>query len=297
MRTKNFFKGLAVAAVALVGAFATSCSEENLNVTATGSEVELPAAKATAIITVVDMGDMGIAPVTLQTITMDITDCIGQNKTFDCPQIEGYTVAASQTITIPSLEKGQTFSCPVTFYVAKFSSLFADVDCWTIDWGWDEGWNPFVEEGKTISGLEDEAYKNESNYWMDMSYEYTVKWGYSGVIENATARAAATTEEDVIDAFVQNMIATDETKEEYTETSTVCVYSWGYAEFKLENYYSKPTFEITYGETTKTVTLRNEMGSMCYANAYAIPGHEHAYNHSHTHGDYENAGGGGADAQ
>ena len=306
MRTKNFFKGLAVAAVALVGVFATSCSEEELNVQGniTGDPVThpdptvLPDGVANAVISIVDLGDMGVDAKVLATKIVDVTGK-GEGFVVECPEFDEqaeYVIPAAQKINVPSLEKGQSLTIPMTFYVVKLTSAFAKVETTNVDWGWDEGYMPFIQAGETVSGMTDAKYKNESDYWKDMTYEYTVKYGLSGVIEDAPqARVAETTEEEVIDAYVQNMIDTDINREEYTNKSTITVYSWGYAEFKLDYYYSKPVYKFTYGNTTKTVTLRDEMGTMCYANAYAIPGHEHAFNHSHAHGGYENAGGGMAE--
>ena len=103
MRTKNFFKGLAVAAVALVGVFATSCSEEelNLNGTINGTPVdpytptELPDGVAYAAISVVDLGDLGLGSKVLYTGIKDVTGLDGTE--IECPSAGNSCRASFQT--------------------------------------------------------------------------------------------------------------------------------------------------------------------------------------------------------
>ena len=53
MKKTSFLKGLAMAAVALVCAFTTSCSEEELKIN--GSQITLPKASATLTVAIVDL--------------------------------------------------------------------------------------------------------------------------------------------------------------------------------------------------------------------------------------------------
>lgn len=190
MRTKNFFKGLAVAAVALVGVFATSCSEEelNLNGTITGSPVdpvtptELPDGVAYAAISVVDLGDLGLGSKVLYTGIKDVTGLDGTE--IECPDFDGmeeYVIPAAQKISVPTLQKGQSVTIPMTFYVVKTESAFAQVE-WDIDdakdWGWTEEGTPYVYSEETWKGTEEEDLQNLSNYWKDIQVRYSVPYAY-----------------------------------------------------------------------------------------------------------------------
>ena len=196
MRTKNFFKGLAVAA--LVGVFATSCSEEELNVNGTinGPQVdpytptELPDGVAYAAISVVDLGDLGLGSKVLVTEMKDVT---GMGETaIECPDFEGmdaYIIPAAQTINVPTVGKAQTLTIPVTFYVVKTESAFAQVE-WDVDdakdWGWNEEGNPYVYESETILGTKEAKLQNLSNYWKDVKVKYSVPLAYFAGVEDAT---------------------------------------------------------------------------------------------------------------
>lgn len=190
MRTKNFFKGLAVAAVALVGVFATSCSEEelNLNGTINGSPVdpvtptELPDGVAYAAISVVDLGDMGLGSQVLTTATKDVTGLDGTE--IECPDFDGmenYVIPAAQKISVPTLQKGQSVTIPMTFYVVKTTSAFAQVK-WDINnpksWGNTEEGTPYVYSEETWKGTEEEDLQNLSNYWKNVSVKYNVPYAY-----------------------------------------------------------------------------------------------------------------------
>lgn len=190
MRTKNFFKGLAVAAVALVGVFATSCSEEelNLNGTINGSPVdpytptELPDGVAYAAISVVDLGDLGLGSKVLYTGTKDVTGLDGTE--IECPDfddMEEYVIPAAQKISVPTLLKGHSVTIPMTFYVVKTESAFAHVE-WDVnkakDWGWSEEGTPYVYSVETWKGTEEEDLQNLSNYWKDIQVRYSVPYAY-----------------------------------------------------------------------------------------------------------------------
>lgn len=188
MRTKNFFKGLAVAAVALVGVFATSCSEEELNFNGkpstpvTPDPVVLPDGVAYAAISVVDLGDLGLGSKVLYTETKDVTALNGTE--IECPDFDGmeeYVIPAAQKINVPTLSKCQTITIPMTFYVVKTTSAFAKVE-WDIedakDWGWTEEGTPYVYSEETWKGTEEEDLQNLSNYWKDIKVRYSVPYAY-----------------------------------------------------------------------------------------------------------------------
>lgn len=128
MKKTNFWKSLAMAVVALVSIFATSCSEEEIKFN--GSDVVipdpvvLPDAKAILSITVVDLeGGKTVGIVK----TKDVTTSIGTSIEVECPENDGYTKAKAITVQIPSIEKGQTVVIPVTFYVVTLESAFSDL--------------------------------------------------------------------------------------------------------------------------------------------------------------------------
>ncbi len=189
MRTKNFFKGLAVAAVALVGVFATSCSEEELNFNGTPSTpvtpdpVVLPDGVAYAAISVVDLGDLGLGSKVLYTGIKDVTGLDGTE--IECPDfddMEDYVIPAAQKISVPTtLQKGQSVTIPMTFYVVKTESAFAQVE-WDIDdakdWGWTEEGTPYVYSEETWKGTEEKDLQNLSNYWKDIQVRYSVPYAY-----------------------------------------------------------------------------------------------------------------------
>jgi hypothetical protein len=186
MRTKNFFKGLAVAAVAFVGVFATSCSEEDLylNGAVNGTDVivPLPDAKAYAAISVVDLGDMGLGSKVLTTEMKDVTTLNGTEiECPDFPGMEEYIIPAAQKINVPTLSQGQIVTIPMTFYVVKTTSAFAHVE-WDVndakDWGWSEEGTPYVYSVETWKGTEEEGLQNLSNYWKDIQVRYSVPYAY-----------------------------------------------------------------------------------------------------------------------
>ena len=310
MRTKNFFKGLAVAAVALVGAFATSCSEENLNVNATGTPVVLPDGKATAVITVVDLGDMGVGATVLATTTKDITN---DNAPIQCPDFTGsdeYVIPAAQPVPSFTLSKGENLTIPFTFYVVKMTSAFANVEfdpyspvedgenpdaepLGTNFWG-DKAWSNYFAETEEFTGEEDDELMNESEFDRDVVFTFMYKEGRTVLEEVAKSRLATTSDEEVIDAYVKNMTEwADENEWEdiYEFTIPAC----SFAKVRVVNFYLKPTYEFTYGNATKQYTCKEYYGTGVAVAIEEIPNHDH--DHSHDHGGNPNAGGGSNDAQ
>ena len=317
MRTKNFFKSLAVAAVALVGVFATSCSEEDLQISnkpVNPSEpTELPDGVAYYVASVVDLGDLGTSAKILATKVEKVST---GEVSVECPDFEGkeeYIIPAAQKINVPTLVKGQTLSIPLTFYVVKTTSAFADVKFDpndAIDWGNNpETGDFYTYSTKLYSGNEqqadatyDEDLKNVTDYWKSISFRYSIPLAYftqalNYSTTNPFARVAETTAEEIIKAYIENMISDPEmnpTDERYLMTAgPVEVYSYGYVDVNVVTYSSHPTYAVEYNGETIYVTLEQ----ITYKSAYiseqkALPGHEHANSHSHSHGGYPNAGGG-----
>lgn len=281
MRTKNFFKGLAVAAVALVGAFATSCSEENLNVNATGTPVVLPDGKATVVITVVDLGDMGVGATVKYSEVKDVTT---GSHTFACPSFTGsdeYVIPADQSITVPALEKGQFLSIPVTFYVVKFTSAYANI----IET------NEGAEEYGVIDVVTTKDYKNEANYGEEYFITLNNEIGYVSYEGVATARV--TTESDIIESYVKSLMGMTLDRWQPTEEYSFILAPW--SQTKVTKYSESHIWKIsyTYGETTKTYKMKDVVGNWLEIDEpTAIEGHAHAYDHYQEHGFDMNAGGG-----
>ena len=123
MKKTNFLKGMAMAAIALVSVFTTSCSEEELSIK--GSTVTIPelaAPVATVSVSVVDFEKGAL----LQTTNVNASENIGGTLTVNCPSLDGFTTAKSVTITIPNIAKGQAIVIPVTFYVVPVGSALEE---------------------------------------------------------------------------------------------------------------------------------------------------------------------------
>lgn len=284
MRTKNFFKSLAVAAVALVGVFATSCSEEELNVNATGGEQYKPsAAKATVIINVVETGEAGVAAKTIYQTEVDATSSIG--KPFEVayptnyPDADKYTVPANQNVNIPNVVDGQSAYIPVTFYVVKLTSVYAAIaNSEQRDW-------MYYDESSEI--VAEKQAKNESNYGIDYTYEFNVEYGYASV-EPITARA--TSDADLIDQYVQTLLGVTES---YTDSYTFVLPPWAETTVTKTQEYTHNKVTYSYNGVSKTYIFKDRWGVIVSEGEIkAIQGHEHAYGHYHTHGYEMNAGGG-----
>lgn len=295
MRTKNFFKGLAVAAVALVGVFATSCSEEELNVDTNGNwtpvdKTELPAASASIALSVVDLGDAGVDAKVLYTETLDATAKIGQSMTIECPaekydaDLSVYTVAAAQTINIPAIQKGQAVVIPVTFYVTKFTSAYAAVKC-------EEKSTEPMDDLVIEYNKDGEKWKNESNYTIDFAAKVPFELGLFE-IATPSARAAATTNDEIIEGFWAKKMATSK-QMDYSIKYGYELRAWAYPLFTIQIYREKVVYAVTYGDTTKEFNVENRYyGWVGSYKELPIPGHEQAYDHYHGHGYDPNAGGG-----
>lgn len=296
MRTKNFFKGLAVAAVTLMGVFATSCSEEELNIKTESdyNKVIEVAPKVQVTINVIDLGDAGVGSTVLQSTVEDATASMGSTKTYSCPAIDGYTVAADQTISIPTLENGQAAFLTVNFFIVKFTSVLSQVESEDITWEELDHTEIVADEYITLDGEDsDKNWTNPSIYQKEIT-SFTYKFT-SGYFEKTSARAA-TTNNDIIDAYWKNFI-TGSQKESvgmgWPESITLDAYAKLVVEVEKTKY--NRIIKVTYGDTTVKKTCVEYEGVYFTLTQEAMSSHAHEYNHYQTHGQHgtgDNAGGG-----
>ena len=200
MKKTIFLKACAFAAVAL---FATSCSEESLDInsgTINIPNVELPAPTASISVTVVDLEAGKIIG---GVSTVNATSAIGSTMTVECPANVDYTTAAAIEVAVPSLDKGQSINIPVTFYVTKLSSELAKfMEGAIITSTQVEGTEATYEEislanakneGVWVNG----SYENATDEVVAPAFYYNYKKGFE-FAEAVESKAAATTILDVI---------------------------------------------------------------------------------------------------
>ena len=277
MKKTSFLKGLTMAAFALVCAFTTSCSEEELSIN--GSEIKLPAAAASLTVSVVDLE----AGETLSVQTTDVTTEMGKNYTVPCPTIDGYTTAKSVTVNIPTVANGQAVNVPVTFFVVKVSSAYAEI----------------VESMKEVAGSEVEAedtnitatndaadFINETAYDKKVTAEFSIMSGKEFV---------------TVSKAVENTIASimAEKMKFQTKKATVemTIAPWCQATIKAWQEYTTKEYTATYNGVEEKFTVK-VAGAAYFSSEYSvIPGKEHDFAHNnhgpgHGHGSNGNAGGG-----
>ena len=203
MKKTNFFKACAFAAVAL---FATSCSEESLDINGGSIEIPefvLPAPTASISVTVVDLEAGKIIG---SVSTINATSAIGSTMTVECPANAGYTTAAAVEVAIPALDKGQAINIPVTFYVVTLESAYADLNI-----SWEKTLYETVEDKEVALSevlLETEGwvngmYKNETGEDISTKFGYINLTGYEFAeeyTENVESKAAETTYEEILKA-------------------------------------------------------------------------------------------------
>lgn len=278
MKKTNFMKGLTLAAVALVSVFTTSCSEEELSISNPGSNMELPAATASVSISVVDLGNgQLIGNVT----TIDATSAIGGTISVDCPANDGYTTAASTTVSIPSISKGQSVNVPVTFYVAKISSALAEI-AKTLEKVSES--SEAVEEA--VATEEDaESFYNKTAYDVKATATFALKSGVEYVGEARTANELA----DLMKNLTFNTI-----KGKYN----FIIPAWEFATITASQEFTEATYTAEYNGEKKSFIMKEAGPAICSIKYAVIPGceHDHAHN-NHGHGDSSNAGGGIIEAE
>lgn len=304
MKKTNFLKGLALAAVVLVGGFATSCSEEELQIN--GSDITLPAASASVSISVVDLetGTL-VGGIT----TQDATSAIGSTLTVECPANAGYTTAAPITVSIPALQKGQSVNVPVTFYVVTLESALAE---WMKGkyYGMEQVGEPIETELSTsafvnANGWVNGVYTNDTDEDLTPAPTFKFKrafgWEYVSEIEEeteegsdviASSRAAETTVVDLLKShkFTEGNSGLD------FDIDAMSIFTVK----SLTQYYNNVIMTWYDKETGEEVLKYNAKyaGDVWPETVQEGIGHDgHDGHNGHGHGDNNNAGGGiGEDA-
>ena len=292
MKKANFLKVCAFAAVAL---FATSCSEETLDING-GSinvpEFTLPAPTASISVTVVDLEAGKIVG---KVTTVDATAAIGSTMTVNCPANEGYTKAAAIEVAVPTLQKGQAINIPVTFYVVKLESAYADL--------MEEVVLSYTDkEGEEYILYNELTFINE-NGWKDGSYtntnEETVeKIAYFGNyltgfhFEEATSRAIEH-ETSIEELLAAGMVFDKGIYEELVKISGLHIFTHSkvvqeihISDIVLKNHKGEVIYSFTAQRAGNVITVGFETPI-----THDAPGHD-APGHGHDHGNNNNAGGG-----
>lgn len=279
MKKTSFLKGLAMAAVALVCAFTTSCSEEELKIN--GSQIVLPKASATLTVAVVDLE----AGQTLQVKTTDVTTAMGTDYQVACPAIEGYTTANSVTVNIPEVKDGQAVNVPVTFYVVKITSALQEIVASMKEVPGSEK----VAADEAIAALNDaEDFINATAYDVDRTAKFEIYTGeeFAGIVAEGKV---ANTLEEILGAGMKFG--------KTNATVNITIAPWCQAVVKVNQEITTKEYTATYNGETKTFTVKKAGNAYFSADYSVIPGKEHEFTHNnhghgHGHGSTGNAGGG-----
>ena len=289
MKKTNFWKGLALATVALVSVFSTSCSKEELNIN--GVEIPeqvLPAAKASVSISVVDLEAGQIIG---KVKNIDATSAIGSSITVQCPTNEGYTTAKDIVVEIPAIEKGQSVVIPVTFYVVTMESAYAEVMEESI-----------IEHTVTSATLYNELTFINENGWVDGVYTNTEAENVTSVARfgnyltgykfvSVASRAATTLEELLQFGLVFS-------KGIYEETVLIpAMHIFTHAKVTQEIYITESVLKNKKGEIILGFQSQQAGNVIIEGSSTPIthdaPGHDDSHaGHGHGHGSNSNAGGG-----
>ena len=299
MKKKNFWRGLAMATVALVSVFATSCSEEEIKIEGGDIEVPptvvLPDAKAIISITVVDL-EAGKTVGTVQ--TKDVTTSIGASYTVECPENAGYTKAKNIIVQIPSIEKGQTVVIPVTFYVVTLESAFEElIEESTIEETVLEGVDNILYNNLTFinkNGWTDGVYTNtESEAVVSTALFGNYYTGYHYISEvSSRALEHETTVEELLKHGLEFEVG------EYEEdvvipglhifTHEPVVQEIHISELTLKDHTGEVIF-VAKTQKAGNVIIKGEATPITHdAPGHDAPGHDDG----HGHGNSNNAGGG-----
>ena len=302
MKKTNFLKGLALAAVALVCGFATSCSEEELSIKGNQTEIKLPAASASVSISVVDL-EAGKLVGSVSTI--DATSAIGSTLTVECPAVAGYTVAAPVEVAIPALKEGQSVNVPVTFYVVSLESALSELidnTYFTFPTGSEveetnaplavaaksNNWN-----GYTVANTDEDAIR----VWAE--YEYLSGWEFVSEVEAeeeteelAASRAAETS---IIELIKLNKPIKNTYYSNWDVNSMICM------TVNPTQYILEGVAELIDYDTKKPVAtfvgkwysfgISWSTKAITHDNGHDAPSHDNSHN-GHDHGGNSNAGGG-----
>ena len=276
MKKTSFMKGLTMAAVAMVCAFTTSCSEEELRVN--GSDIQLPAASASLTISVVDLERSEV----LSVKTSDVTASMGSDYTVECPEITGYTTANAVTVNIPKVAAGQAINVPVTFYVVKLTSAYAEI-LETLEAV--AGTKKFIDPEVGTADNDAEDFINKTAYDKKVTAKFTYKSGreYYVVSESKAANTIA--------GILGEMMKFT------TKTAKLdwIIAPWSQAAVKASQKFFTEKYTATYQGEEEEFLLVTASDLLVEVAFSVIPGYEHDFthnNHGHGHGDNGNAGGG-----
>ena len=277
MKKTSFLKGLAMAAVAMVCAFTTSCSEEELKING-AEQITLPKAAASLTIAVVDLE----AGETLSVQTKDVTTEMGKNYTVECPAISGYTVANSVTVNIPTVADGQAVNVPVTFYVVKLNSALAEI----LKTMKEVANSEKAAESETIAATNAATdFINETAYDKHETAEFAI---YTGEEFVAIKRAANT---------IEGVLGEKMKFETKKATVELTIAPWCQATVKVSQKFTTKEYTATYNGVKETFTVKYAGAAYFTADYSVIPEYTHEFTHNnhghgHGHGSTGNAGGG-----
>ena len=282
MKKVNFFKVMS-AVLAFSAMTLASCSEEKMTMSVDIPPFELPAAKATVSVTVYDVETSTVLGVTSKEVTP------GTTVTVECPAYDGYIVAKSALVEIPSLVAGQVAVVPVTFLVASEESAAADILEQI------EESTPEVTEGEPIKYSE--IADNKSDKITHKNFMGTIVKGVQfESVAAVESRAAATGAE-----FIEDIFSESEFEEENVTFWSYWLNPWHQATLSNEQKMYTSVYEIEFNGATYEVTFTiagTYVATM--KDIKVIEEYKHNWEHVLTHGhaghDYShgngNAGGG-----
>lgn len=284
MKKTNFLKGLAMAAIALVSVFTTSCSEEELSIK--GSEVKIPelaAAKVQLAISVVDLENSKTLAQTIE----DVTAKMGTTYSVACPNFaekSQYTTTKNIEVQVPTIEKGQAVIIPVTFYVVSLNSALKDA----------------IEDNEPIADEEEEVEVYEADVEFggtdDLEVEGNTVTNTTGetvtieaVIPYLTGYEYRTEAKSIVDDFA-NLVFT-----ELTEKVKVEIPNGYMVEINVTQEIIPVFLPVVVDGEIINVPLW-EAGEHKTEVIYTCLEHGHDHGHDHGHGN-GNAGGGEGEAE
>ena len=281
MKKTNFLKGLAMAAIALVSVFTTSCSEEELSIN--GSKpVELAPAKVQLAINVVDLENSKTLAQTIE----DVTAKMGTTYSVACPNFaekSQYTTTKNIEVQVPTIEKGQAVIIPVTFYVVSLNSALKDA----------------MEDNEPIEDVEADAYEVEAELEFEGADDLEVE---GNTLTNTTGETVTieveipyltgykfrTESKSIVDDFVNLDFI------ELTEKVKVEIPDSYMVEINVTQDILPVLLPVIVDGQIVNVPLW-EAGEHKTEVIYTSMGHDHG--HGHGHGDGNNTGGSAGEAE
>ena len=281
MKKTNFLKGLAMAAIALVSVFTTSCSEEELSIN--GSKpVELAPAKVQLAINVVDLENSKNLAQTIE----DVTAKMGTTYSVACPNFaekSQYTTTKNIEVQVPTIEKGQAVIIPVTFYVVSLNSALKDA----------------IEDNEPIEDVEADAYEVEAELEFEGADDLEVE---GNTLTNTTGETVTieveipyltgykfrTESKSIVDDFVNLDFI------ELTEKVKVEIPDSYMVEINVTQDILPVLLPVIVDGQIVNVPLW-EAGEHKTEVIYTSMGHDHG--HGHGHGDGNNTGGSAGEAE